>query len=153
VPVAFVFLESLPQTPNNKIDRKALPAPDQSALHPLERVLPRTPLEAVLAGIWAEVLDVESISVNETFFNLGGHSLRATQVVSRVNQVFRIDLPVRTLFEAPTLAELASHMIANEARPGVVEKTAEILQRIKRMSSDDMRQALEQKKQKPKAPA
>jgi acyl carrier protein len=106
LPSAFVLLEALPLTPNGKVNRKALPAPEHSD-DSRTYLAPRTPAEEVLAGIWADVLHLERVGVHDNFFELGGHSLLATQVTSRVRQAFQVELPVRTLFEVPAIAELA----------------------------------------------
>jgi acyl carrier protein len=111
VPSAFVFLDRLPLTPNRKIDRKALPAPDQRRPDLEEIYLaPRTPAEEVIAGIWSEVLKLPKVGVHENFFDLGGHSLLATQLVSRVRERLLVELPLRVLFENATVASLAHHI-------------------------------------------
>ena len=108
VPSALVFLDSLPLTPNGKVDRNALPTPDQSRLDPEETfAAPRTATEELLVGIWAEVLKLDKVGIHDNFFDLGGHSLLVTQVVSRVRQGFQMELPLRSLFENPTVARLA----------------------------------------------
>jgi non-ribosomal peptide synthetase component F/ubiquinone/menaquinone biosynthesis C-methylase UbiE len=108
VPEAFVMLDDLPLTPNGKIDRKRLPAPAPDRL-PVGQsyVSPRTEVEATLATIWEDVLRVEQVGVHDNFFELGGHSLRATQLISRVRHTFGVEIPLRELFERPTVASLS----------------------------------------------
>jgi amino acid adenylation domain-containing protein len=145
IPAAFVVLDALPRTPNGKVDRRALPAFAASeATRSTPPAPPRTPTEKVIAGIVANILRIKDIGIHDSFFDLGGHSLLATQVVSRVNRSFRLKLPIRSLFEAPSIAELASYMIANQSQPGQIEKTAQIIQRIKRMSAADIQASLQQ---------
>ncbi len=107
VPSAIVMLEALPLTPNGKVDRKALPAPAHTRPDLEEEyVAPRTPWEQVLAEIWADVIGIEQVGIRDNFFKLGGHSLLATQIISRVRDKFKVELPLRSLFESPTVAEL-----------------------------------------------
>ena len=111
LPAAFVFLNTLPLTPNGKVDRRALPVPDAISLEPESvAVAPRTPVEESLVDIWMRVMGREQIGIHANFFELGGHSLMATQVISRVRQVFKIELPLRSLFEYPTVAGLAGQI-------------------------------------------
>jgi acyl carrier protein len=108
VPTAYVVLESLPLTPNGKVDRRALPAPD-----PIKPelagayVAPRTAVEETLVKIFASVLGLKRVGIQDNFFELGGHSLLATQLVSRVRDAFGVELPLRSVFEAPAIAQLS----------------------------------------------
>jgi non-ribosomal peptide synthetase component F len=107
VPSAIVTLEAFPLTPNGKVDRRALPAPDGALQLTTEFVAPRNATEQAVAAIWAEVLRRPSVGVHDDFFALGGHSLLATQVISRIHARLQRELPLRTLFEHPTIAQLA----------------------------------------------
>jgi amino acid adenylation domain-containing protein len=108
VPQAFVVLDEFPLSTNGKVERKALPAPDQSGLGSTgSYVAPQTPTQEMLASIVAEVLRLERVGLHDNFFEMGGHSLSATQVVARARGMFGVELSVRVLFEAPTVAELA----------------------------------------------
>ena len=108
VPGQFVTLKTLPLTPSGKIDRQALPAPDKRRPE-LEKayVAPRSETEATLVQLWCELLEVEQVGIYDNFFELGGHSLLATQLMSRLRHVFEVEMPLRRLFEDPTVAELA----------------------------------------------
>ncbi|MFN6572323.1 amino acid adenylation domain-containing protein, partial [Dendronalium sp. ChiSLP03b] len=110
MPQALVILESLPLTANGKIDRRALPKPELDTT--AEFVAPRTPVEETLAQIWAQVLKIEQVGIHDNFFELGGHSLLATQIISRLQSAFGISLPLRYLFESPTIAQLSEAILA-----------------------------------------
>ena len=108
LPSAFVELEELPRTLNGKIDRKALPTLDLVRAERKNDAGTLTPIEEILAGIWSEVLRLPGVSREGNFFNLGGHSLLADQVIHRIRDTFKIELPVRSIFESPTVAQLAA---------------------------------------------
>ncbi|MFQ5796950.1 MAG: condensation domain-containing protein, partial [Candidatus Bipolaricaulia bacterium] len=111
VPSAFVPLEALPFTPNGKVDRRALPAPDQIRPQMEETfVSPRTPVEESLAAIWRDLLELKQVGIHDNFFELGGHSLLATQVISRLHELFKVEIPLRVLFESPTISALADRV-------------------------------------------
>nr|MDZ8289085.1 amino acid adenylation domain-containing protein [Nostoc sp. ChiSLP01] len=110
IPNAFVMLESLPLTPNGKVDRRALPAPDLYSSRTGKYVAPRTPIEELLAQIWAQVLKIVQVGIHDNFFELGGHSLLATQLVSRIRNIFKVELALRELFARATVAELAQEI-------------------------------------------
>ncbi len=111
VPAAWVSLDELPLTPNGKVDRAALPEPDRSRVESRPSFLtPRTQIEEILAGIWERVLGLKRIGRDDNFFELGGYSLLATRIISRVRESFAVELPVRSIFEWPTLAELSERI-------------------------------------------
>jgi acyl carrier protein len=112
VPAAYVKLKALPLTPNGKLDRKALPAPEADAYSHRGYEAPQGKTETLLAALWAEVLKLERVGRHDNFFELGGHSLMATQLVSRIRTGLRIDAPLRSLFESPTVAQFAEYVQA-----------------------------------------
>ncbi len=143
VPSSFLMLDALPRTPNGKIDRRALPAPVEE--HDTELfIAPRTPVEEVLAGIFIELLGVEQIGIYENFFDLGGHSLMAAQLLSRLRASFQLELPLPLIFEKPTIAELAQELIKYESKPGQVEKIAAITAQLESMSPEAISEMLHQ---------
>ncbi|MFD2762814.1 non-ribosomal peptide synthetase [Micromonospora eburnea] len=144
VPAIYVFLDALPLTPNNKVDRKALPAPEAGRRQVRSAyVAPRNPVEEVVAGIWAETLGVDRVGVLDDFFALGGHSLLSTRMVARVREAFGVDVPLHRVFSDPTVAGLTRALSADPAQRAVVEKTAELLIRLSELSDDEVQQALD----------
>jgi acyl-coenzyme A synthetase/AMP-(fatty) acid ligase len=126
LPTTYVSLAGLPRTPNNKLDRKALPAPEGTGAEPgTEYVAPRTATERAVAEVFAEVLSRSDVGVREDFFEAGGHSLLATRVVSRLRQRLEVELPVRAVFEAPTAEALARHLDTLEWAAKVAFEEAE----------------------------
>ena len=126
VPAAIISLPKLPLTANGKIDRQVLPAPEQIQTHAY--IAPRTPTEEVVAHIWAEVLRREQISIHEDFFEIGGHSLLATQIISRIRRILNVDLPLRKMFELPTVAKLAAEV--EKGRRGKQNYSAPIISKV-----------------------
>lgn len=147
IPSAFVYLDALPLMTNGKVNRHALPHPEVGRPE-LEGtfVAPRTALEEVLAGLWAKILGLEQVGIDDNFFELGGHSLLATQVIFQMRDIFQLELPLRSFFEAPTVAELSQAMLAQEAKPGQIEKIALVVKQIEAMSAEDIKQTLQKRK-------
>lgn len=148
VPSSFVVLEALPLTATGKVDRNALPEPEQARPELAQvYVAPRTAVEEVFCGIFSEVLQIEPVGVRDSFFELGGHSLLATQIASRARAAFQVELPLRRLFEAPTVEQLAA-AILNDKERARVEHTAELLLKLATLSDEDAAQLLATKKHK-----
>jgi amino acid adenylation domain-containing protein len=130
LPSAYVFLDELPLTPSGKIDRRALPAPATALSARRDGSgAALTPVEEILSGIWSEVLRAERVGADDNFFELGGHSLQATQVISRVREAFQLELPLRLLFESPTITGMAAAVesglkAARGARPSAVRRVS-----------------------------
>ncbi|WP_236587727.1 non-ribosomal peptide synthetase [Tumebacillus amylolyticus] len=143
VPAFYLVLESLPLMANGKVDRKALPRPEAVELTASEMQLAETGIQATLSKIWSEVLGVERIGVNQNFFTLGGHSLLSTQVMSRVRRQFGIDLPLRQLFEGPTIAQLATAVeAALQEQPAAEIETITAISRQGDLPLSDMQKQL-----------
>ncbi|BAZ22953.1 non-ribosomal peptide synthase [Kalymmatonema gypsitolerans NIES-4073] len=106
VPSVFVTLDTLPLTPNGKVDQRALPAPNWEILQTEEYVAPRTPTKEIITNIFASVLGIQAVGIHNNFFSLGGHSLLATQLISRLRLAFEVEIPLRAVFEFPTVAQL-----------------------------------------------
>jgi amino acid adenylation domain-containing protein len=145
VPSAFMFLDTLPLTANGKIDRRNLPGPDQSRPEQESSfVAPRTPVEELLAQIWTEVLKLEQVGVHDNFFELGGHSLLLTQVASRIQRTFLVLLPLRILFDAPTIADLSAAIAAAQLGQEDAAEVARMVEELKQLSADEVADLLEE---------
>jgi len=140
IPSIFVFLDSLPLTPSGKVDRRSLPAPDQQR-PALEHVFvaPRTPVEQSLAEIWTSVLGLQQVGINDNFFELGGHSLLATQTVSRVRLVFEVEMPLRCIFESPTIALLALEITSLKLKDTDNGELDLLLTEVEQLSDEEAR--------------
>jgi len=145
VPSLLVWLDALPRTPNGKVDRQALPVP-RAGRPSSEYVAPRNPVEAVLARLWAEVLQLERVGVEDSFFDLGGHSLLTARLAVQVRQTFQMQVPMRALFDAATVAQMARTLIQHEPKPGHAMAVAGMIERLRDLSPADRQRLLEQKR-------
>ncbi len=144
VPSAFVLLEKLPLSPNGKVDRRALPPPDQSRPElTADFIPPGNPVEEVVASIWAEVFEFEKVGIHDNFLEMGGHSLLATQIMTRLQDVFPVELPLRYIFASPTVAELAErvYQAGKDAQVDVAEVARALLQ-INQLSDAEVKAML-----------
>jgi amino acid adenylation domain-containing protein len=158
IPSAFVFLDSLPLLPSGKVDRRALPAPGVARADVATYVAPRTPVEETLAALWADLLRVERVGVEDNFFDLGGHSLLATQLVPRVRESLGVDVPLRGMFESPTVAALARYVEEQGARAAAPpapkiqarqrghQNLQQLLTKLEQMADGEVRTHLDERK-------
>ncbi|MBD2741474.1 non-ribosomal peptide synthetase [Coleofasciculus sp. FACHB-1120] len=143
IPSAFVILKTLPLTANGKVDREKLPAPEQIRPELAGTfVAPRTNVEEILAGIWAEAIGIEQVGIYDNFFELGGHSLLATQVISRLRDAFNVELPLRQFFDFPTVADLAVAIAQKLAEQTDEEMMAQMLAELDEISEEEVREVL-----------
>ncbi len=144
VPAAFVPLASLPLSPNGKVDYRALPAPDTARPRLKEPlIIPRNPVEEVVAGIWADILGLEQVGIHDDFFALGGHSLLVTRVVTRIQEFFGVQVLLRRLFEEPTVAQTAEYIEAlGRDTSRDIRGIARLLIHLNQMSDDAVRATL-----------
>lgn len=152
VPAQFVQLEQMPLTSSGKVDRRALPAPESSAAIK-GYVGPSTAVERLLTEIWAEVLSVERVGINDNFFDLGGHSILAISLLARVKESMKSNLPLQKIFESPTIAQLAPMIAEHSARPAQVEKIAELVLRVRKMTPEEKKKKIAQLKEEQKLSA
>ena len=145
VPTAFVVLEALPLNANGKVDRHRLPAFEATRLEQEETyVAPRTSIEKELAEIWGELLGVKPVGIHENFFELGGHSLLLTQLASWLRSTFQVDLSLRKLFEAPTIAEMTIAIVERQIEQEDPAEVAHLLDELRQLSPEEVRAQLEE---------
>jgi hypothetical protein len=155
IPSAFVLLDALPLTPNGKIDRHALPAPVPAEMNPVAIYEPpRNALEETLTELWASMTKVERVGIHSNFFELGGHSLLATSIMARLRETHNVDMPLRSIFEAPTVAQFALRLEQQQriqkdrnadripVRTRGDKGLDQLLTELARLSDDEVRQAL-----------
>ena len=141
LPSAIIAVDALPMTPSGKLDRTALPDPEQESEPGADYVAPRTPVEQAIAEIWAHVLGLQRVGVQDDFFALGGHSLLATQVVAQVRSDFAVELPLHSLFTYPTVASLAADIVEMMGA-SQEEDTAALMAELEGLSDEEAERLL-----------
>ncbi|HEX8282849.1 MAG TPA: amino acid adenylation domain-containing protein [Pyrinomonadaceae bacterium] len=142
-PAAFVLLDRFPLTPNGKLDLKALPAPEGTEREPEEAyVAPRNAVEETIAGLWSQLLGAETVGVADNFFALGGNSIFAIQLLSRLNRAFGLELPLRLVYDSPTVAGLAGAVVEAQAAQADEAELARLLAELEELSEDEARTLL-----------
>jgi acyl carrier protein len=146
LPASYIALERLPLTPGGKLDRAALPSPDTAgSLGESTYVAPRTHVEEVLAGLYQEILGIPRVGLHDDFFELGGHSLAGVQLLFQVREVLGVELPLRTVFQLPKVADLATVVArrAHEVRGSSSLDAQEVLDRLDDLSADEINTLLD----------
>jgi hypothetical protein len=140
LPARIVALASFPRLPNGKVDRAALPAPEE---RPIERhAAPDGALERVIAAIWCDLLGLEEVGRDDDFFALGGHSLLATRLFARLTDTLAVKIPLRAIFEHRTIAALAAECLRDPAERERIQRTAEVVWQVIELSDEDAEKAL-----------
>jgi acyl carrier protein len=145
LPAAWVVLAELPLTPHGKVDRRALaalPEPAGERPSPAAAAVPRTPVAAELAGIWSSLLGIEEIGAQDNFFELGGHSLLFTQLASRLRDAFGVEVPLRVLFDAPTVDEMVVAVAARQLEEEDATAAAAMLRELRALSAAEVEELL-----------
>jgi acyl carrier protein len=139
VPSSCGVLGSLPLSPHGKVDRGRLPAPDKQTVESDEMyVAPRTPIEKDIARIFGAALGVENVGIHDDFFAIGGHSLLVTRIISQVNSAFQVELPIRALFDAPTVSGLVAAIVESQAGQSDDDLLSQILVELNELSDDEV---------------
>ena len=138
IPSSFTCLERMPVLPTGKVDRAALPVPDRSAASGRIQTPPRNALEEVLAALWAELLGIAQVGIEDDFFGLGGHSLLAARLIGRLREALGTEIELRLLFEAPTISRLAEALLRDPERREGIERMAEVTLAVARLSAEEI---------------
>ncbi|MGZ4123605.1 MAG: non-ribosomal peptide synthetase, partial [Tumebacillaceae bacterium] len=147
IPSAFVLLEEFPLTPSGKVDRRALPMPTDTLTAMEQRyVAPRNTTEEVLVLIWKELLGLEKVGVETNFFEVGGNSLTAMSMISKVRETFAVNVPTQKMFSLTTISGMAAALFEHETKPGQVEAVARVRKKVMEMTPEQRQALLEAKK-------
>jgi len=138
IPADFVFLDSLPLTPTGKLARNRLPQVERARSQTDKvYIAPRTPMEQQLVAFWSELLDLTNPGVEDSFFELGGHSLLVTQLVAKIAEQFQVEVPIRQVFETPTVSQLAVFIMEAQAQQGSATTLEALLEEVEEISDED----------------
>ena len=145
LPAVLLFIDELPLKPSGKVDRKALSTLiDFQTINDEIYIAPRNAIERLLAAIWVAELGIKKVGVQDNFFNLGGHSLLIIRLKTRIDEIFQLQIPLRSFFEFPTVEEFTNNVLRKYQQPEKLERTAEIVLKIAQLSETEAQALLEQ---------